>query len=75
MEEFIMKENKNILKGDKQVELKVVRDTEFYITFTTKDGSFTATHVGTRMEAKNALYALAKKEKGQVTYFGAFTNK
>lgn len=69
-----MKENKNIIKGNRHAELKVVRDKEFYITFTTKEGNFVATHVGTRMEAKNALYSLAKKEGGTVTFFGGFTN-
>lgn len=79
-----MKENKNILKGNKQAEQKVVRDKSFYAIVeynvkSEKDGSTSKKTIvlettGTRMEAKNELIAEAKSLGGTVTYFGGFVN-
>ncbi|PGO60614.1 hypothetical protein [Priestia megaterium] len=83
-----MTENKNILKGNKHAELHTVRNKEFYAVietkkkvkdkFTGKETTRTTTTiesaVGTRIEAKNELEAVAKENGGTVAYFGGFVN-
>ncbi|MFS0905691.1 hypothetical protein AB3N02_21845 [Priestia aryabhattai] len=79
-----MTEDKNILKGNKQADFKVVRNHKFYAVIEVKmknerDGKTTAKTIivdaeGTRMEAKNELEAIAKAQGGKVTYFGGFVN-
>jgi hypothetical protein len=72
MEEFKMKENKNILKGNRHAELKTVRNHSFYATIEVKDKTFVYSYVGNRLEAKRELEAIAKELGGTISYFGGF---
>ena len=82
-----MKKDKNIIKGDRFVELKTVKEREFYAvvekkvkvpvkgepnTFTNETKSFVITAVGTRIQAKNELNQEAKRLGAKLVHFGGF---
>lgn len=79
-----MREDKNIIKGNRFAELNLVTKREFYAVIDVggkdKEGnsvtkSYVETFVGERIEAKKVLASVAKKLNGKVTYFGAVKNK
>lgn len=67
-----MKENKNILKGNRHAELKTVKNHKFYATIEVKDKTFVYSHEGTRIEARRELQAIAKELGGKISHFGGF---
>jgi hypothetical protein len=82
-----MTEDKNILKGNKQADFKVVHNHKFYGVIelkvkgrdekgkeVTKSKTIIVDAEGTRMQAKNEIEAIAKAKGGKVTYFGGFVN-
>ncbi len=78
-----MRTDKNILKGNKQANMKVVTKKEWYalieVKYKDKEGNtFTKevlyTTFGERIVAKAELHAVAKSLGGVVTRFEAFKN-
>lgn len=83
-----MQMDKNIIKGNRFVGRKPIKNREFYgvVDFKkrvnkengkqeTVTASTLVTHYGTRMEAKREIERQVKAMKGTLTYFGAFKNK
>jgi hypothetical protein len=66
-----MTENKNIIKGNKQVDRKVNTKRNFYAVIEINDQSFVETFLGERIEARNKLESSAKRKGGKVAFFGA----
>ncbi|MDS7057149.1 hypothetical protein NXG04_07605 [Klebsiella pneumoniae] len=78
-----MKTNKNILKGNRHVELKAITKHDFYavVELTTKDKAgntikkdviVTTENPTTRIRAEKELHLEAKKMGGTVKHFGGF---
>lgn len=69
-----MKKNKNIIKGNKQAELKGVTKHMFYAVIQIGEKSYVEEFEGTRIEAKRELQDVANKMGGKITHFGGFRN-
>lgn len=78
-----MKENKNIIKGNRHAEMKAIKGHHFYavVELTNKDKAgntikkdvlVTTVSPTTRIKAEKELELEAKKMGGKVTYFGGF---
>lgn len=78
-----MKENKNIIKGNRHAEMKAIKGHHFYavVELTSKDKAgntikkdvlVTTVSPTTRIKAEKELELEAKKMGGKVTYFGGF---